>query len=171
MVTVALIVHGTRKVKSCNECTGIIEEFHETRTPAYEPGKVMVSPVVSYTSNGRHYEFVRNYYSTWMKVAQEITILYDSEDPSKATIKKGLYFAPMITGILALALPAFSVCIFRVLRSNALPSAGIPAAASGQLLRDSIKGIKVAFFRHQIVKGSGFNQTSGFDGNDLIVLP
>ena len=37
-----------------------------------------------------------------MRIGQKIQILYDLEDHSKATIKAGLYLAPIITGGIAL---------------------------------------------------------------------
>lgn len=101
-VTVGLSVNSCKKLKHYSECTGIIERFHEQKTPMSDTGKVSISPVVSYQVNGKSYELMGNYCSTRMKIGQEISILYCNEEPSKATIKKGLYVAPMITGGLTL---------------------------------------------------------------------
>lgn len=100
VVTLILIVNGNNKMNKYNECTGTIVRFYENtselRVGSYETEAV--SPVVSYSVNGRTYEFTGNYYSTSMKVGQEVKVLYNKEDNSKATIKTGIYFAPIITG-------------------------------------------------------------------------
>ena len=50
-----------------------------------------------------------------MKVGQEIKVMYHNEDPSNATVKTGLYVAPMIVGMLALTFTLFYIIwiIFR----------------------------------------------------------
>ncbi len=119
VVTVILIVNNSHKLKNQNECTGIIEKFCKSTSPLCETGEKIFSPVVSYTVNGRKYEFIGNYCSTRMKVGEKIRILYNPEDPSKATIKGGLYAAPMITGALTLFFTlALVMCV--VLKINGL---------------------------------------------------
>lgn len=122
VVTVTLIVNGAHKLENYTECAGIIVRFYEATSPASTDfGKKAISPVVSYTVNGRKYEFIGHYCSTSMKVGQKINILYNHEDPSKATIKKGLYVAPMITGALTL-LFTLALVIFVVLKNKGLIS-------------------------------------------------
>lgn len=120
-VTVVLILNYYNKINRYNECTGIIVRFYENTSElmlgAYETKAV--SPVVSYSINGRTYEFTGNYYSTSMKVGQEIKILYSREDNSKATIKTGVYFAPIITGGLTF-LFILPIIIYGVLRSKGI---------------------------------------------------
>lgn len=114
IVPVILGVNSSQKLKTYSECTGTIVRFYETTAP----GKVdpdehkTVSPVISYTVDGKNYEFIGNYYSTDMKVGQEISILYHNEDHSNATIKKGLYVAPIILGALTLLFTlAYGICV------------------------------------------------------------
>lgn len=103
IVTVILCVNGTKKRSTYKECNGIITRFYENSTEgalgSYE--SVSVSPVVEYIVNGARYEFVGKFYSTNMKVGQKITVLYNPNDPSIASIKSGTLFAPIITGVLA----------------------------------------------------------------------
>lgn len=102
-VTIVLIINGSRKLKSYDECEGTIEELREYRTMHQKSGERSFSPIISYTVNGQKYECVGNYGSTSMKIGQKISVLYDPEEPSKTTVKAGVYVAPLITGILSLA--------------------------------------------------------------------
>lgn len=119
IVTLILIVNGNNKMNKYNECSGTIVRFYENtselRVGSYETKAV--SPVVSYSVNGKTYEFTGNYYSTSMKVGQEVKILYNKEDHSKATIKTGIYFAPIIMGGLTL-LFILPIIIYAVLKSK-----------------------------------------------------
>ena len=123
VVTLIFIVNGNNKMNKYNECTGTIVRFYENtselRVGSYETKAV--SPVVSYSVNGRTYEFTGNYYSTSMKVGQEVKVLYNKEDNSKATIKTGIYFAPIITGGLTL-LFILPIIIYLVLKSKGIIS-------------------------------------------------
>lgn len=123
VVTLILIVNGNNKMNKYNECIGTIVRFYENtselRVGSYETKAV--SPVVSYSVNGRTYEFTGNYYSTSMKVGQEVKVLYNKEDNSKATIKTGIYFAPIITGGLTL-LFILPIIIYLVLKSKGIIS-------------------------------------------------
>lgn len=119
IVTLILIVNGNNKMNKYNECSGTIVRFYENtselRVGSYETKAV--SPVVSYSVNGKTYEFTGNYYSTSMKVGQEVKILYNKEDHSKATIKTSIYFAPIIMGGLTL-LFILPIIIYAVLKSK-----------------------------------------------------
>lgn len=119
IVTLILIVNGNNKMNKYNECSGTIVRFYENtselRVGSYETKAV--SPVVSYSVNGKTYEFTGNYYSTSMKVGQEVKILYNKADHSKATIKTGIYFAPIIMGGLTL-LFILPIIIYAVLKSK-----------------------------------------------------
>lgn len=120
-VTILLIFNCKNKINRYNECIGTITSFHEntaeTRLGSYE--NKAISPVVSYTVDGQSYEFIGNYYSTTMKVGKEITVMYDKDDASKATIKTGLYFAPIITGSLTL-LFILPIIIYIILKSKGI---------------------------------------------------
>ena len=58
--------------------------------------------------NGTKYYFIGNYYSTTMKVGDKIKIMYNQNNPKKATTKKGLNLAVVILG-------AFTIISFIVL--------------------------------------------------------
>lgn len=123
IVTIALVANGYNKTKKYNECTGTIVRFYENtselRVGSYESKSI--SPVISYSVSGKTYEFTGNYYSTSMKVGQEVKVLYNKEDNSKASIKTGIYFAPVITGGLAL-LFILPLIIYAVLKSKGIIS-------------------------------------------------
>lgn len=104
-VTVILIVNAKNKLKNYDECTGTIKSIYENASALRvgSKGHEAVSPVVGYTVGGADYEFTGNYYSTSMKVGQEVKVLYKRDDYSKAAIKAGVYLAPIITGVLAAA--------------------------------------------------------------------
>lgn len=119
-VTVALIVNCALKMKHYMKCTGVIAGFYEGTSPVGSDfGEKAISPIISYTVDGQKYELIGNYCSTMMKEGQNIDILYNKEEPSKAVIERGLYFAPAITGGLTL-LSAFALIIFVMLKSKGL---------------------------------------------------
>lgn len=103
IVTVVLGINGAKKNATFQECNGTIIKFYESSSEgtvgSYE--NVSISPVVEYTVNGTRYEFIGKYYSTNMKIGQDITVLYNPNDPSVASIKSGTFFAPIVTGVLA----------------------------------------------------------------------
>lgn len=111
IVTVIFTINSSQKLKTYNECTGTIVDFYETtssRTTNSHRSKSF-SPVVAYTIDGKDYKFVANYYSSSMKIGQDIRILYHSQDHSDAMIKSGLYVGPIILGALTLLFSIFYV--------------------------------------------------------------
>lgn len=121
VVTILLVFNCKNKINRYNECVGTITGFYEntaeTRLGSYE--NKAISPIVSYTVNGKSYEFIGKYYSTTMKVGNEVNVMYDKDDVSKATIKTGLYFAPIITGALTL-LFTLPIIIYIILTSKGI---------------------------------------------------
>lgn len=111
IITVILSVNAGKKLQHRAECTGTIIGFYKDTTAMmrndYETYRI--SPIVSYTVNGKTYEFKGNYYDTSMKEGKQVTLLYDLEDPSKATIKTGVWLAPVITGAVALMFAILSI--------------------------------------------------------------
>lgn len=103
IITIILVVSATNKNKTMATCQGKIIKFYENSAEArvgdYE--NASISPVVTYEINGQTYEFIGNYYSTSMKIGDEVEVLYNKDDVSKATIKKGLFLGPIITGALS----------------------------------------------------------------------
>ncbi len=121
IVTVFLVISGVKKNLSYNECNGTIVRFYENssegRVGSYET--VSISPVVKYEVKGKEYEFIANFYSTNMKIGQETTILYDPADPSKAAIKSGTFFAPIVTGALAVVFLIAAIVYF-IIKANGM---------------------------------------------------
>lgn len=102
IVTVVLIANHHRKLKTYDQCTGIIEGFWNRKPPFQTARETLISPVISYTVNGEAHKFAGAYCASWMQIGQEIELLYDKKDPTKVSIKKGLYLAPIITGSITL---------------------------------------------------------------------
>ncbi len=123
VVTIFLLRNSVRKLKTYRECTGTIIRFYKTTSPARVDldHRYGISPVIAYKAHGKTYEFLGNYYSTWMKVGQEIQVMYHEEDPSKATVKKGLYVAPLITGALTLGFSSAFI-VLMILKSKGILS-------------------------------------------------
>lgn len=118
VITVLLIISGTNKLKQYGECTGtIVGIFENTSGPFVDAGEKRVSPIVSYSVNGQNYEFIGNYYSTNMVVGQEVKVLYNKDNHAKASIKTGIFFAPIITGALTIVF-IIPIIIFVVLKSK-----------------------------------------------------
>lgn len=114
VVTVVLVVNSNRKLKTYGECTGSIIGFYESIAlgSGVSDSNKRISPVVSYTVDGKEYQFIGNYFSTNMKTGQEIKVMYHKAEPEKATIREGLYVAPMILGVLTLTFTvAYIICM------------------------------------------------------------
>lgn len=104
-ITVILMINIINKYRNYDECNGTIIDFHENPSImriGFEDGMKGISPIISYSVNGKSYKFIGNYCTTAMKVGDPITVLYNKKDCSKAKIKKGLFLAPFITGVLTL---------------------------------------------------------------------
>lgn len=118
ITTVLLIINGINKTKQYEQCAGTIVGLYENISgPFVNAGEKRVSPIVSYSVNGQSYEFVGNYYSTNMVVGQEVEVLYKKDDYTKAFIKTGIFFAPIVTGGLTI-LFIIPIIIFAVLKSK-----------------------------------------------------
>lgn len=121
IVTIFLIRNCKNKINQYNECVGTITGFYKN-TSAIRHGSsenVAISPIVTYTVNGETYEFVGNYYATTMKVGNEVNVMYNKQDNSKAVIKTGIYFAPLITGALTLFF-IIPIIVYVILKSKGL---------------------------------------------------
>ena len=114
VVTVVLSVKGSAKLKNNLECTGTIVRFYENTSQMFRGDYEHkgISPVISYTVNGQTYEFIGHYYDTTMKVGKQVKVLYDRNDCTKATIKTGVYLAPIITGSLTVLFGILAVAFY-----------------------------------------------------------
>lgn len=99
---VIVSINTYKKVTKFSKTEGEIVGFYENSAEMYlESGDICtVSPIVSYKVNDSIFTFKGKYYSTSMKLGDKLTVLYDKNNPSKASISAGLYFAPIILGIL-----------------------------------------------------------------------
>ena len=98
-MTIISFVSSTKKRNHYRECMGTIVRIWKRESPGESANQQIISPIISYTVCGKKYEIVGIGYLANMKIGQEAAILYDEDDPSKAVMKKGLYFMSFITGI------------------------------------------------------------------------
>ncbi len=106
VVMIVSFVRNTKKRKRYSECVGTIVRIWKRPSPGERSNQQLVSPIVSYTVHGKKYEMVGTTYTTNIKIGQEVVILFDKDDPSKAIMKKGLYFMPFLSGIAGLGFTA-----------------------------------------------------------------
>ncbi len=105
IVTVILYSRGKRKRETCESCEGTIVDLIVKRY-----GKERrISAVVTYQVEGTEYKFVPSYSSTSMRVGQKVEVLYDAQDPSRAELKAGTLFVPMVTGFLSVVFLAIGI--------------------------------------------------------------
>lgn len=118
MITAFLLMNVRSKHKNYVECTGTIIDFHLSKPemPGSHYSKE-ISPIVSYEVNGNKYEFIGKFYSTNMKVGKKVKVFYHKEDYSKASMKGFVYFAPLITGGIAIVFMIPIIILF-MLKSN-----------------------------------------------------
>ncbi len=124
VVTIFLLRNSMKKLRSYQECTGTIIRFCKNTTPrsaGLQHHHYGLSPVIAYKAQGKTYELVGNYYSSWMKVGQEIRIMYHGEDPAQATVKKGLYTAPLVLACLTVGFTGVWVLLIVLRQYGLLP--------------------------------------------------
>lgn len=103
-VSICLLVNTRNKIKDFKETKGKIVKFYENDSELRVGTDAVkaVSPVVVYSVDEQEHQFIGRYCTSSMKVGDTVGVLYDPEQPDRAVMKHGLYFAPLITGILAL---------------------------------------------------------------------
>lgn len=106
LLAITAILYGVeiKKKESYKEYIGVITDFYKDTNIAMlnDYDNTLISPVIEYEVDGEKYKFKGNYYNTNMKKGDEITILYDVNDYSKAIIESGLFFAPIVTGVIGI---------------------------------------------------------------------
>jgi hypothetical protein len=104
IVTLFLGINAGKKLQNRAQCTGTIVGFQENTSPMFrnDYDAARLSPIVSFTVKGETYQFIARYADTSMKVGKQVPVVYNVEDPSIASIKTGLWLAPVITGSIAL---------------------------------------------------------------------
>ena len=58
--------------------------------------------MVSYDVDGKNYVFNGAFYTPNMKVGTKVKVFYNKEDPTKASMKGGVYLSAIIVGSLAI---------------------------------------------------------------------
>lgn len=113
ILTVILFINSNNIMDNSEECIGTIVDFKVTHSGSDDS----IHPIVSYEVNDQKYKFVSNYYSSSMKVGGSVEVLYNRNDYSDATIKSGVYFAPILMGIFAgvFFIPAIIMFIIRII--------------------------------------------------------
>lgn len=106
LVTLILIIRGNKKRKYSVCCEGTIVGFYISK-PRSSVGADIYSgrayaPIVAYNVNGKTYKFVAKFCSSSMKTGDKVKVLYNNDDHTVASIKKGIYVLPAITGVLTL---------------------------------------------------------------------
>ena len=104
IATICLSVNSHKKLNNFSECVGTIVDFYENTSElrvGTEATKA-ISPIIVYSVGGKEYKFTGNYCTTSMKVGDKVKVMYDNNNHSRATLKTGLYVAPLITGGLTL---------------------------------------------------------------------
>lgn len=121
IVTAFLISNMNKKNANYAETEGtIVDIFETTAAIKLSSGEhKAISPVIKFSVADKEYEFIGKYYSTSMKIGSKVKVLYDEKNPENASIKSGLVFAPMITGILAIVF-IIPIIIYFVLKSKGI---------------------------------------------------
>lgn len=103
-ISVLLYINAVKKKIHYLRCYGKIIGFHENtaevRLNSYE--NMAISPVIEYKVSGDTYSFIGSFCSTSMKIGDEVNVLYNVNDYSKAIMEKGIFFGPIITSSLSL---------------------------------------------------------------------
>lgn len=102
-VMIVSFVNSTKKRKHYSRCMGRIQRIWKRRSPGGPANQQLISPIVSYTVCGKTYEIVGTSYSKKIEIGQEVVVLFDENAPSKAIMKKGMYFMSVLSGIVGLA--------------------------------------------------------------------
>ncbi len=121
IVTIGLSVNAYKKLNNYIECKGTIIGFYEntSRGRLSSDQYKKISPIVTYDIDGKKYEFKSNFGTSSMKVGDAVKVMYSEDDYSKAVIKTGLSFAPIITGSLCFFFTIACVILF-IIKSKGL---------------------------------------------------
>ncbi len=116
-VTAFLLRRSSHRLNNYYETTGTIVRMEERDKMfrAMKDWQHEIMPVIAYTINGTTYECDSDYFSSSMKPGKKLKIMYDCNDFSKATVKKGLYIGPTVTGIMALCFTIAYIIVLVIL--------------------------------------------------------
>ena len=114
LFAIFLVYKLVKRLTTYVECEGNIVDFRKKDSTLFDNEPItLVSTKISYNVNGNDYEFFGNYYNPSMKVGDKIKILYNKNNVKKATVKKGIFVAPVIVSILALFF-IMGTCVFYI---------------------------------------------------------
>ena len=114
IVTLITFYNLYQKKKYWAECRGTITGFKYVKRMKNTGDSAEISPVINYEINGNCYELVGNYYSTSMREGMDVKLLYKKDDHNKATVKTGVYIAPIILSIITVV-SVFVLVIFSLI--------------------------------------------------------
>lgn len=114
VVAAIVFVVDLNAQNNSEECVGTIVGFDIDVSGA--DGDISKFPIVSYSVNGQDYKFVSNYYSSSMEAGDDVEVLYDRDNWSDATIKSGLFFIPIVFGIIAIVFGIVAIVMIVVRR-------------------------------------------------------
>lgn len=97
-----------KKVKSYQETNGTIVDL----LGGFGGTGHRIIPLINYEVDGNPHEFKSDYYSTDMNIGDNITILYDKNNPDEAVVKESLYFLPSIFGFTSAVFAILSAIFF-----------------------------------------------------------
>mgnify|MGYP003450318342 FL=1 len=124
IITIFLCVNVYKKNRKYIQCTGEIIDFEIAKSTMhmdYRGYQRKIWPIISYTIDGINYTYKGNFYSTNMRVGTKVTVFCHKEDFSKASMKGFVYFAPLITGGIAIVFMIPIIILF-ILKSNGIIS-------------------------------------------------
>lgn len=104
MVAICSYIGDRKKRRAYSRCTGTIQRIIKQRSK-FHPGenRSVLLPVITYTVGGKTYEIVGGTCKKGMEAGQQVTILYDPQQPSKGAMDQGMYVVSLITAIVGLA--------------------------------------------------------------------
>ncbi len=114
-------VSDTKKRSHYIEYMGTIERISKRTSPGEHADRQIIFPIISYTVCGKKYEIEGIGCSTNVKIGEKVEILFYEDDPSKAIVKKGLYFTSFVTGIVGLAFTAAFIIIAALKYAGLIP--------------------------------------------------
>lgn len=101
IVAFFLLMNVYKKNKYYNLCTGTVIGFQRVYSMMTDNSNGILT-MVSYDVDGKNYVFNGAFYTPNMKVGTKVKVFYNKEDPTKASMKGGVYLPAIIVGSLAI---------------------------------------------------------------------
>lgn len=117
-ITAVLTINCIYRKLTYQECKGIIVDFKNSGSNF--DSSEGAAPVIEYTVGNNNYKFIGNFTSTSMRIGDKVSVLYRSDDESKAVMKSGLVFAPIVTGFISIMFLIVSIAFYCALKRKFL---------------------------------------------------